>query len=174
MPRKKDIRHNLREATVTDHQSLKGYKPMYKQFEILQWERLFTWCASKSSLRSNHLMLRDIKINPSPTSCVLQASISTLHFYVHDSTVRKRLNMYSFNGSVIRKKLLSYRAGAKMFWKSILWAVQGKDIWSCTASCLMQTKTQHTTCKAYWWKGDHLGFILKPQNLENLHSLRLI
>nr|XP_028576306.1 zinc finger protein 577-like isoform X2 [Podarcis muralis] len=119
MPRRKDISNALREAIVAAHKTGKGYKAISKQFKvhhstirkIIQKWKTFQTVAnlprsgrpSKFTPRSDRAMLREIAKNPRVTSQALQASVSMLNVKVHDSTIRKRLNML---GRVVRRKPL--------------------------------------------------------------------
>ncbi|CAI5768315.1 TCB1 transposase [Podarcis lilfordi] len=119
MPRRKDISNALREAIVAAHETGKDYKAISKQFKvhhstirkiIQKWKTFQTVVnlprsgrPCKFTPRSDRAMLREIAKNPRVTSRALQASVSTLNVKVHDSTIRKRLNML---GRVVRRKPL--------------------------------------------------------------------
>lgn len=101
---------------VSAHQSGKGYMAFNNlKFTIINENaclQMESSCQSSQEwacqeIKSDHLMLSNLKKNPSATSSGLHDSVSTLQVYGHDSTIRKILNKYGFRGRVAGKKVSS-------------------------------------------------------------------
>lgn len=108
MPRSKETPEDVRMSVVNAHQSGEGYKTIAKRFGIhrstvrqivYKWKKFKTTETlprsgrpTKLSQRAIRKIIQHVQKNPKTTSKDLQASLAAADVYVHDSTIRRRLN----------------------------------------------------------------------------------
>ncbi len=151
MLRSKEIQEHMRNKIVDMSQSGKGYKAISKDLGlqrttvrdiIHKWRKLVTvvnlprsgW-PTKITPRAQWRVIQEVIKEPRTTSKELQASLASIKFSVHDSTIRKRLGKNSIHGRVPRQKSLLTKNNTKArltfakkyldypqdFWANILW-----------------------------------------------------
>ncbi len=137
------------------YQSGKAYKAISKPFGLQRttvraifhkWRKLVTVVnlpksgrPTKFTPRAQGWLIQEVIKEPRTASKELQASLASIKFSVHDSTIRKRLGKNSIHGRVPRKKpLLTKNTKARLtfakkyldypqgFWANILWTDETK------------------------------------------------
>ncbi len=95
---------------------------------------------TKITPRAQRQLIQEVIKEPRTTSKELQASLASIKFSVHDSTIRKRLGKNSIRGRVPRQKPLLTKNNTKAhltfankylgypqdFWTNILWSYETK------------------------------------------------
>ncbi len=122
MPRSKEIQEQMRNKIVDMYQSGKGYKAISKAFGlqrttvraiIHKWRKLGTVVnlprrgrPTKITPRAQRRLIQEVTKEPRTTSKELQASLASIKFSVHDSTIRKRLGKNGIHERDPRQKAL--------------------------------------------------------------------
>ena len=117
MPRKKEISEDLRLRIVHLHKAGKGYKSIFKSLDVHQStvrqivynRRKFSTVATlprtgrpaKMTTRAQHIMLNEVKQNPTVSAKDLHKSLEHVNISVDESTTHKTLNK---NGVHVRTK----------------------------------------------------------------------
>ena len=132
MPRRKYISSDLREAIVAQHESGKGYRPFTSNLN----------CSRSYYSEKKYWNIQDRGHLPRSGTLYDQNKVTSVDIWnikVHDSTIRKRFNLYVLFGRVAwwislfslkrtwqHSLSLQYLNKPEDFWNNVLWTEESK------------------------------------------------